>query len=85
MTDYLMEIMDVARDTLLETLGIEKVYLLYMDEARQVHWHLVPRYDKKGFNIFAHEPAQTDDFTLAPAVSEVFFKRIQHRDINKPQ
>ncbi|MDO8552525.1 MAG: HIT family protein [bacterium] len=82
--DYLMEVMDVARDTLLNVLALEKVYLIYMDEAKQVHWHLVPRYDEQGFNVFAHEPKKTSDFSLTPALRESFLKRLQTRDIRLP-
>ena len=41
--DHLMEIVDRVRTAMLATLKCEKVYLLYMDEIRHVHWHLVPR------------------------------------------
>ena len=82
--DYLMEIMDVTRDTLLRVLSVEKVYLIYMDEAKQVHWHLVPRYDEQGFNIFAHAPKKTDDFALAPALREAFLERSRTRYIRLP-
>ena len=79
--DYLMEVMDIASDALLQTLEVEKVYLLYMDEVRQVHWHLVPRYNEKGFNVFAHEPKKSEDFSLAPALSKAFQIRYQTRKI----
>ena len=82
--DYLMEIMDITRDALLQVLGLEKVYLMYMDEVKQVHWHLVPRYQEKGSNVFAHEPARTDDFTLAPALQAAFNERRKTRDVRLP-
>lgn len=82
--DYLMEIMDVTRDTLLKVFNVEKVYLMYMDEAKQVHWHLVPRYNEQGFNIFAHEPKKTDDFAFAPTLREAFLERLQTRYIRLP-
>lgn len=69
---YLMEIVDITRDTLLKVLNLEKVYLIYMDEVRQVHWHLVPRYNEQGFNVFTHEPQKIDDFSLAPELQKVF-------------
>ena len=83
--DYLMSIVDVARDSLLRAFDVEKVYLMYMDEARQVHWHLVPRYDEKGFNIFMHSPERTKDFSFLPIVQEGFFERIKTREINLPK
>ena len=73
--DYLMAIVDVARDSLLTVLQVEKVYLFYMDEVKQVHWHLVPRYNEKGFNVFAHEPQQNDDFSLAISLRDAFAAR----------
>lgn len=82
--DYLMEVMDVIRDTLLKVLNVEKVYLMYMDETKQVHWHLVPRYNEKGFNVFAHEPEKTKDFALAPALREAFIERSRTRYIRLP-
>ncbi|CAN5653409.1 hypothetical protein BH23PAT2_BH23PAT2_07970 [soil metagenome] len=63
--EHLMWIVDKARDTLLKTLGLEKVYLMYLDEARHVHWHLVPRYNEQGYNVLNHHPQLTKDFTLA--------------------
>jgi diadenosine tetraphosphate (Ap4A) HIT family hydrolase len=46
-------------------LKIKKVYLIYMDEVQQVHWHLVPRYDEKWFDVFKNKPSQLKDFSLA--------------------
>ena len=82
--DYLMEIMDIARDALLSVLNVEKVYLIYMDETRQVHWHLVPRYDEQGFNVLAHSPKRTDDFSLAPALRAAFLERRKTRNLRLP-
>lgn len=67
--EHLMTVVDVVRDALLEELKIEKVYLLYMDEVKHVHWHLVPRYDEKGFNMLAHAPKETSDFSLSSVIS----------------
>ena len=66
--EYLMDKIDDIRDALLETLDIEKVYLVYMDETRQVHWHLIPRYDEKGFNMLAHSPSELKDLSLAEKI-----------------
>jgi diadenosine tetraphosphate (Ap4A) HIT family hydrolase len=66
--EYLMYIVDAIRDALLKTLNIRKVYLLYMDEARHVHWHLVPRYNEKGYDVFSHEPEKLKDFSLAKKI-----------------
>lgn len=82
--DYIMNIVDVTRDALLKTLGVEKVYLLYMDEIKKVHWHLVPRYEEKGFNIFLHEPKENKDFSLAGVLKDVFHDVIKkHREFGR--
>jgi len=39
-----------------------------MDEANQVHWHLFPRYNEKGFDVFEHKPAKLTDFSLTKKV-----------------
>ena len=67
-----MNVVDVTRDAMLAALKVEKVYLLYMDEIKEVHWHLVPRYNEEGINVLAHEPVKTEDFSLAPAIADSF-------------
>jgi len=62
--EYLMERVNEIRNAMLEALGVEKVYLLYMDEAKQVHWHLVPRYSKMGFENLLQKPEKIKDFSL---------------------
>jgi len=62
--EYLMDKVDEVRNALMKTLKIKKVYLIYMDEANQVHWHLVPRYNKKGFDVFQHKPNRLTDYSL---------------------
>lgn len=66
--EYLMDRVDEVRDALLKALGVEKVYLIYMDEAKHVHWHLIPRYNEKGFNVLMHEPGELTDFSLAETI-----------------
>lgn len=73
--DYLMDMVDATRDALLRTLDINKVYLLYMDEARHVHWHLVPRYNEKGYDVFMHEPKTLKDFSLVAEIRKNFKKK----------
>lgn len=74
--EHLMDIVDDVRGALLNALKVDKVYLLYMDEARHVHWHLVPRFNEKGFNVFAHAPVETSDFSLAGAIKHELKKRL---------
>ena len=66
--EFLMDTVNTVRNTMMQVLRIKKVYLIYMDEARHVHWHLVPRYDEKGYNVFLHKPAKISDFSLAPRI-----------------
>lgn len=80
-----MDIVDITRDALLRVCYVEKVYLIYMDEAREVHWHLVPRYNEEGFNIFKHEPLETKDFALAPLLQEAFLDIVSRRNISLPK
>ncbi|MEK7614488.1 MAG: HIT family protein [Patescibacteria group bacterium] len=63
--EHLMNIVDITRDALLKTLKVKKVYLLYMDEVKHVHWHLVPRFNEKGVNALLHIPKRAKDFSLA--------------------
>lgn len=66
--EHLMHVVDRVRDALLRTLEVEKIYMMYMDEIKHVHWHLVPRYDEEGVNVLLHAPTQTSDFSLADVV-----------------
>lgn len=70
--DYLMDVVDATRDALLKTLNVQKVYLLYMDELKHVHWHLLPRYNEKGYDVFHHEPKVLKDFSLAEKIRKNF-------------
>lgn len=67
--EYLMDKVDEIRNALLKVLDLEKVYLVYMDEIGQVHWHLLPRYGEKGFDVFEHEPEERENFPLADEIS----------------
>ena len=70
--EYLMDKVDEARNALIKTLGVEKVYLLYMDEAKHVHWHLLPRHNVKGNNLLKHQPTKLKDFSLAAKIGKNF-------------
>ncbi|HSD12662.1 MAG TPA: HIT family protein [Patescibacteria group bacterium] len=75
--DYerLMGAVEDARDALMSALKVKKVYLLYMDEANHVHWHLIPRYGVKGFTALSHRPTRLRDFSLAASIR----KRLRSR------
>ncbi len=68
--DYLMDTVFALRTALLKTLKIKKVYLLYMDEANHVHWHLVPRYKERGFDLFQQAPKPLKDFSLVKKIKK---------------
>jgi diadenosine tetraphosphate (Ap4A) HIT family hydrolase len=61
---YLMNVVDKVRTAMLKTLKVKKVYLVYMDEENQVHWHLVPRYTKKGYAVFTKPAKRLKNFKL---------------------
>ena len=82
---YFMAMLDITRDTLLEVLGVEKVYLIYLDEARHVHWHLVPRYNKKGYNVLMHKPVQSDDFSLVPEIKILLERKLSEKTLTEPK
>lgn len=61
---YLMSVVRKFREKQIAQLGVEKVYLVYMDEAKQVHWHLVPRYNEQGYNMFSHNQIRATEYSL---------------------
>ena len=63
--DCLMETVNKIRNAMMKVLGVDKIYLIYMDETEHVHWHLVPRYNQKGFNMLAHKPGRLKNVGLA--------------------
>lgn len=68
--DYLMDTVFAVRNALLKTLKVKKVYLVYMDEANYVHWHLIPRYKEKGFDVFRRGPEALNDFSLVEKIKK---------------
>ncbi len=63
--EHLMDMVDAVRNTMLKILKVKKVYLVYVDEAKHVHWHLIPRYNVRGFNILEEKPKKLKDVSLA--------------------
>lgn len=68
--DYLMDTVFAARNALMKTLNVKKVYLVYMDETKHVHWHLIPRYKEKGFDVFKNKAVTINDFSLAEKIKK---------------
>lgn len=62
--EYLMDRVNDIRRAMIKTLKVKKVYLLYMNEANHVHWHLVPRYNKLGIENLTGRTGRIKDFTL---------------------
>lgn len=67
--EYLMDMVDVTRNALLDHYGVQKVYLLYMDEVSDVHWHLVPSRDGGGLSLLRSPECPVNTFPDAPALS----------------
>lgn len=74
--EWLMDKVDEARNVLLKTLKIKKVYLIYMDEIQHVHRHLIPRYNEQWFDVFKHTPSILKDFSLAKKLKTNFVDKI---------
>jgi len=68
--DYLMDTVFVSRNALIKTFRVKKVYLVYMDEAKHVHWHLIPRYNQKGFDVFKNQTKALKDFSLSEKIKK---------------
>lgn len=68
--EHLMLVVEDVRNALLKTLNIDKVYLMYLDEIKHVHWHLVPRYDEKGYALLSKHPQRITDFSLVAKIKQ---------------
>ncbi len=68
--NHLMSIVGDIRRSMIKTLKVKKVYLLYMDEANHIHWHLVPRYTKLGMDNLLGKPGKIKDFSLDDRIRE---------------
>lgn len=78
--EHLMDIVDAVRNAMLKTLRIKKVYLIYMDETKHVHWHLIPRYNKKGLNVLEEKPKKLVDISLARNLTSNLQGLLKKRD-----
>ncbi|MFH0874358.1 MAG: HIT domain-containing protein [archaeon] len=74
--EYLMDKVDELRNAMLKALNINKVYLLYMDEVKHVHWHLVPRYNIEGVNVLKEKPKKLKDYSNAELIKKYLKNRI---------
>lgn len=69
--EHLMWVADKTRDVLLKILNVEKIYMMYLDEIQHVHWHLIPRYEERGYNLLKHKPTENHDFELADIMKRI--------------
>jgi diadenosine tetraphosphate (Ap4A) HIT family hydrolase len=67
---HLMDAVELARQAIMKTLSVEKVYLLYLDETKHVHWHLVPRYKEQGITVLNHQAEELENFSLAEKIKK---------------
>ncbi|HEY1074448.1 MAG TPA: HIT family protein [Patescibacteria group bacterium] len=67
---HLMTVVDNVRNALRQAYKVEKAYLMYLDEAKHVHWHIVPRYNEQGFSLLTHNPTEITDFSMVPTLSK---------------
>lgn len=83
--DYLMNVVQVTRDILKEFYKTNKVYLVYMDETDHVHWHLIPRYKERGFDVLNNVPEELHNFSDVSSLSSFFKKKLEslHQNIDK--
>lgn len=63
---YLMFTVEKVRNALMKFLRVKKVYLMYMDEIKHVHWHLIPRHSVMGLTVLRARPKLQKSFSLAP-------------------
>ena len=68
--EHLMDVVELARKAIMKTLMVEKVYLLYLDETKHVHWHLVPRYKEQGITVLNHDAEELKNFHLAGKIKK---------------
>lgn len=72
--EYLMSKVNMVRRALMEYYEAPKVYLAYLDETRDVHWHLFPRKKDdcvKGFILMCQQARELDDLSAVPALKSL--------------
>jgi diadenosine tetraphosphate (Ap4A) HIT family hydrolase len=72
--EYLMNVVESARKALMKTLDVQKVYLLYLDETKHVHWQLAQRYKEKGYTVLNHQAEELENFDLAKKIKQNWSK-----------
>lgn len=73
---YLMLVVDKVRNILMRVFKVDKVYLMYMDEIKHVHWHLIPRYHKKGIASLNVEPEKIKTYPFVDKLKRALQEKI---------
>ena len=47
----------------------------YMYVWPHIHRHLIPRFDKKGFNVLNHAPTKLEDFGSVDSLRKIFLRQ----------
>ena len=71
---YLMAVVNMARRALLQHYNAPKVYLAYLDEVGDVHWHLFPRKkgdQVKGFDLMCQKAGKLEDLSAVPLLRSI--------------
>ena len=66
---YLMSKVNMVRRALMQHYDAPKVYLAYLDETGDVHWHLFPRKKDdcvKGFILMCQKAGKLKDLSAVP-------------------
>jgi len=71
---YLMSAVNMVRKALGQFCKAPKVYLAYLDETGDVHWHLFPRKKDdcvKGFILMVQEAGKLEDLSAVPVLQSL--------------
>ena len=68
---YLMSVVNMVRGVLMKFYSAPKVYLTYLDETGDVHWHLFPRNKNKalrGFDLMCQNAGKLEGMAAVVAL-----------------
>lgn len=74
---YLMKIVYEVRRVLLDAYRTTKVYVVYLDEACHVHFHLFPRKEggETGFGLMARPHGELTDLSMVPILQSLLKRK----------
>ncbi|MAG60543.1 hypothetical protein CL619_02035 [archaeon] len=61
---HLMDITEKVHNVLMKVTKTTKVYMMYLDEIKHIHWHLIPRYKIAGYTLLKEKPKQLQEKDL---------------------